>query len=72
MTEKDVTVGRRSVVIPARTTKVIRVALNGAGRRLLSRHGKLRVSLVVTQTAGTKHHVVSRQTLTLKTSPTRH
>jgi Bacterial Ig domain/Glycine rich protein len=72
MTEKDVTVGRRSIVIPAGMTKVIRVALNSAGRQLLSSHGNLRVSLVVTQIAGSKHEVVSRQTLTLKTSTASH
>jgi Big-like domain-containing protein len=72
MTERDMNVGRRSVVIPARTTKIIRIALNSAGRQLLSSHGQLRVSLVVTQTAGTKRTVVSRQMLTLKTGPSRH
>jgi len=69
MITNDVTVGRRSIVMSAGRTEVIPVALNSAGRRLLSSYGELRVSLVVTQTASTKHKVVSRQTLTLKTSP---
>jgi hypothetical protein len=69
---KVVTVGRSSTVIPAGTTKVIRVLLNGAGRQLLASNGKLRVSLVLTQTAGSKHELVARQTLTLRTSGTEH
>jgi hypothetical protein len=71
-TKKAVTVGRSSIVIRAATTKVIGIVLNSAGRQLLSSHDRLQVSLVVTQTAGATNELVSRQTLTIKTSPSKH
>jgi hypothetical protein len=71
-TKKAVIVGRSSTVMTAGGTMVIRLALNRLGRQRLSSYRKLRVSLVVTQTVGTKDDVVSRQTLTVKARPTRH
>jgi glycine rich protein/Big-like domain-containing protein len=67
-----VTVGRVSAAIGAGKTQVIDLRLNGKGKRLLAAHGKLSVSIAVTQTVGAAIEVVSHQRLTLESGSTKH
>jgi hypothetical protein len=71
-TKKVLTVGTASVVLQAGQTRRVQIALNGAGRRLLSSRGKLRVSLVVTQTVGGRTNAVSSQKLIFKATKRKH
>jgi hypothetical protein len=65
-TRTVVTVGRASAVVAAGRTRLIQIALNTAGKHLLSTQTRLPVSITVTQTSGATLEVVSRQTVTLK------
>lgn len=46
--KKTVVVGRTTVTIPPRTTRVVRLSLNKAGKRLLAKRSPLKVRLTVT------------------------
>jgi hypothetical protein len=62
-----VTVGRASATLRAGQTKVVKVSLNGTGKRLLARFHRLHVTLKVTQSLGrNRTATIRRQIVTFK------
>ena len=70
---KVLVVGTANVSLGAGQASTVRIALTGAGRRLLARRHRLRAQLLVTQETAAAHAAtVSRQILTFKTAKRRH
>jgi hypothetical protein len=64
---RKVTVGTKAVTLVAGQTKVVRLSLNGAGKRLLSKRHHLSTTLTVKQSLGANHTTtVSRQVVIFK------
>jgi hypothetical protein len=61
-TRKTVDVGAVTVTVAAGRSDTIKVALNGAGKKLLAKHRPLKAKLTLTQAAGT----VDSSTVTFK------
>jgi hypothetical protein len=67
LTKKLVVVGTVRVTLVAGQSKTVRIALNGTGKRLLSKRHKLKVTLRITQTLSTgQTKPISTQILTFK------
>jgi Glucodextranase, domain B len=66
---KIVTVGSRTVTIPAGKTVTITINLNATGRKLLARYHKLPVHLSAVFVAGATKSTVIAQNLTVKPKP---
>ena len=69
----DVVVGSASVTLKAGQSRIVKISLNGTGRRLLAKRHKLKVRLRVAQTfasapgaAAIRPRTVSTQILTFK------
>jgi lipopolysaccharide export system protein LptA len=62
-TKKTITIASKTATIPARSTKTIKLTLNGAGKQLLAKHHPLKAKLTVTQSPRT----VTSKTITLQT-----
>jgi hypothetical protein len=71
-TTKVVVVAHVSLVVAADKARVVQIRLNRRGEHLLSAHGKLSVSLVVTQTFSRTTGVVSHQRVTLSSGGAKH
>jgi len=65
---KTIVVGKLLVKLRPGQTKAIHIALNAAGRRLLTKQHRLTITVTITQAGKT----VGRWTITLKAKPARH
>jgi predicted type IV restriction endonuclease len=66
--KRTVTLGTRSLTLTAGQSQMVHIKLNAIGLRLLTRRHSLRAKLITTQMSGTTSTIVSRQTVTFKTS----
>jgi len=64
--KRTVTVGSATVTLTGGQSKVVKVTLNAAGKRLLSSRHKLTAQLTTTQTTGGHSTVLSRRTVMFK------
>ncbi len=70
--KKPVVVGRATYTIQAGQVKIVKVTLNGKGRKLLKKHHRLKVTVVisVTTTNGLRH--AATETITLRQHKHKH
>jgi FG-GAP-like repeat/FG-GAP repeat len=66
--KRTVTLGTRSLTLTAGHSQMVHIKLNAIGLRLLTRRHSLRAKLIATQMSGTTSTIVSRQTVSFKTS----
>ncbi len=64
--KRTVVVGSATAVLAAGQTRVLKIALNGTGKSLLTRYKTLHVGLKVTQKLGSQTKLVKSQQLTFK------
>jgi hypothetical protein len=69
---KLVAVGNVTVVLKAGHTKTIKLTLNGNGRRLLSAHHRLKVTLIISKRVGASTRLVSTRTVTFTAAKSKH
>jgi FG-GAP-like repeat len=65
---RTVTLGTRSLTLPAGQSETVHIKLNPTGLRLLTRRHSLRVKLIATQTSGTTTTIASSRIVSFKTS----
>ena len=66
--KRSVTLVTKTLTLPAGQSETVHMKLNPTGLRLLTRRHSLRAKLITTQMSGATSTIVSRQTVTFKTS----
>jgi hypothetical protein len=70
--KKLVALGNATVTLTAGQSKTTKLTLNGTGRRLLSSHHRLKVTLTITKRVGASTRLVSTRTLTFTVAKPNH